>query len=430
MKLPDDPLSWLFGRQRLGVTLGLERVHALLAALGGPHSSFRTVLVGGTNGKGSTARALYECLQADGRRTALYTSPHLSRIGERFVVGGDELSRDDVAAAALLLRQEAERQEASFFEILTAAACQLFAQRQVQWAVFEVGLGGRFDATNALEPELSLVTGISLDHVDLLGHDTASIAREKAGILRKGKLAITGARDDALAALRDEAARLGAPLWVLDEEIELGGEELGWAGVRVEVTCPAGSAGGRSPLVGGFQQRNLALATAAALALGVEAEAVSKGLASTRWPGRLERLEYRGRWVVLDGAHNAEAARGLAQALERLGVPPYTLLAGVGRDKDISKIARALRSGAAKVIGTRSRYSPRALPAGEVARAFGPGEFGHRAEEVADPREALDRAVALTAPGGTIVVAGSLYLLGEVRPLLTGEAFEADERWQ
>lgn len=422
---PEEHLDWLYRRQRLGVTLGLERILALLAAAGDPQRTFRSVLVGGTNGKGSTAKVLAECLTRSCERVGLYTSPHLSRIGERFVVDGTELGREDVAEAVGSLRPIADEIEASFFEVVTAAACLLFARERVGWAVMEVGLGGRFDATNALDPELSVVTGVALDHTDLLGETVALIAREKAGILRQGRPALTGASGDALVALRDAAAVSGAPLWVLGEEIVVRGEQLGWQGQRIAVTCPAGSVEAVSPLVGEHQQPNLALAAVAALRLGVRRDAVEQGLARARWPGRLERIRWRGRWVVFDGAHNAEAAAVLAKSLARLEEEPFTLVAGMGSDKDIAALVTALAPLAGTVFATGARQSPRARPPRDVAEAFG-GD----ALPVDDPVEALDRAVAATRVGGTVVVAGSLYLVGELRPHVTGEGLETAERWQ
>lgn len=406
--------------------MGLERVRALLALADDPQHAFRSILVGGSNGKGSAARALSEILAASGLHVGLYTSPHLSRIGERFMVAGRELERSAVAAAVERLRPDADRLRASFFEVLTAAACLLFAEDGVHSAVMEVGLGGRFDATNALEPALSIVTGIALDHVELLGSSEAAIAGEKAGIFRSGKLALTGARGDALSVLHDQARQRGAILWADGEEIRIEGEDRGWEGVRVGVECPAGEAGGASSLVGAHQLRNLGLAAAASLALGAAPEHVERGLAATRWPGRLERLEYQGRWLVFDGAHNAQAARALAMALASL-LPEggYSLVVGMARDKDRAAFARALGPGAASVIATRASYSPRALPAEELAR-----EFSGKATAISRPGTALARAIRATRPGGTVVVAGSLYLVGELRPHVTGEVFEAERRWQ
>lgn len=405
--------------------MGLSRVRSLLAAVGDPQLAFRSILVGGTNGKGSTARALAECLQAAGETVGLYTSPHLSRIGERFVVAGRESSRTEVAAALESLRPEADRLNASFFEVLTVAACLLFRDQRIDTAVMEVGLGGRLDATNALEPRLSIITGISLDHVELLGSDPASIAAEKAGIMRPARLTLTGANGTALVALRERAEERGVPLWVLGDEIDLQVEDRGWQGASLLVNCPSGRVAAESVLVGRHQQRNLALAAAAALASSVTPPAVARGLSSVRWPGRLERVAYRGRWLVFDGAHNAEAAATLASALARLAAPPYTLVAGMGRDKDLPAFAAALGPGAARVFATAARHSPRARHAQEVAKAFGPG-----AQAIDDPSRALEAGLAATEEEGLVLVAGSLYLVGELRPSVLGEAFEPDERWQ
>ena len=424
MMRPEEHLDWLYRRQRLGVTLGLERTRALLAAAGDPQAGFAAVLVGGTNGKGSTARVLSECLREQGS-VALYTSPHLSRIGERFVVDGRELSREEVGEAVGRLRVEAERLEASFFEVLTASACLLFAQAGVRWAVMEVGLGGRFDATNALEPELSLITGIALDHTELLGASVEEIAREKAGILRPNRLALTGASGGALDTLRASARELGSPLWVLGEDIEASGEQLGWQGQRVRVACPAGRIEAISPLVGAHQMANLALAAAAALELGVGPKGVEEAVARTTWPGRLERVGWRGRKLVFDGAHNAQAAEALAATLARLERDPITLVVGMGRDKDLESFAAALGPLADRVFATRARLSPRARDADIVAQAFGPS-----AVAIADPVAALEAALAATPEGGTVVVAGSLYLVGELRPYVLGEVLEVQERWQ
>ena len=425
MGKPEDVDEGLFGLQSLGFTLGLDRVRAMLAALGDPQRSFEVVLVGGTNGKGSCALALASCLQAGGTAAALFTSPHLSRLTERFRVDGVEVDRAQLEAVLALVRPLAVDVQASFFEVLTVCACVLFANMRVHTAVMEVGLGGRFDATNALEPRLSVITGIALDHTALLGEDEVAIAREKAGIMRRDRLLLTGATGEALQALKGEASRLGTPVWTLGEELTVAATDLGWDGLELEVNCPAGRAGGRSPLVGSHQARNLALAVGAALALGVEGEAVTRGLAAARWPGRLERFAHEGRHVVFDGAHNPSAAEELSATLEALGERDYVLVVGVGRDKDLAGVAGPLGWGAGQVIATQAQLNPRARPAAEVAAAFGPD-----ARAIESPHEALRAALEATPEGGTLLVAGSLYLVGELRPLVSGEASERFERFQ
>lgn len=421
----DGPLARLLARQRFGVRPGLERVRELLRRLGDPQDAYRAVLVAGTNGKGSTAAALAAALDAAGVRTARFSSPHLVRVGERFVVAGREADPERLTELAARLEPHLDATEATFFEAVTALACLHFREEGAEVAVMEVGLGGRLDATNALEPELSIVTGVALDHQDVLGHDVGTIAREKAGVLRPGRPALTGARGEALRVIRGEAARLGAELAVLGEDLACDGEALGWEGVRLRLRAFGEELELRSPLVGAHQLRNLALAAAAALRLGVPPAAIRDGVGRARWPGRLERLPHEGRWVVLDGAHNAEAARALGRALEGLEPGGVTLLLGVARDKELGEIAAALLPRARAAFATAARLSPRARPAEEVAAALGPG-----AVAASPPATALAAALAATPPGGTVVVAGSLYLVGELRPLLTGEDAEAFERWQ
>lgn len=430
-----DELSWLFGLQRFGVRPGLERVGRLLSALGDPQAGLRVALVGGTNGKGSTACALAAALTASGRRAALFTSPHLSHVMERFRLDGRPLPREGLEAVLAELRPAVERWDATFFEALVAAAALLFARAGAEDAVFEVGLGGRFDATNALDPALSIVTGVALDHTEVLGGTVAEIARDKADIFRAGRPALTGAEGEALRELRAAAAGLGAPLAVLGEGIRAEATQLGWRGQRLHLATPWGRLTAHSPLVGAHQARNLALGAAAALALGAPPAAVRSGLARARWPGRLERFETGDRAVVFDGAHNPEAARALAAALWALGERPV-LVVGVSGDKDLAGIAAELAPAVGHVIATTAERSARARPAREVAAAFaeagtaGPERGGWGVEVVERPADALRAGLEAAPPGGTVLVAGSLYLVGELRPALTGEEREPFERWQ
>ena len=222
-----DLLAWLFARQRFGIKPGLERTRALLDAIGNPQHHFESVLVGGTNGKGSTASTLASILSASGNCTALFTSPHLSTFAERFVVDGEQ-----TAAIWDVLREikpAVEESGATFFEATTALACLLFANANVKCAVMEVGLGGRFDATNVLDPSLSIITGVSRDHTHILGDTLGEIAFEKAGIMRPGRLCLTGARGEALKTLREQAQAKGATLWSFEAALTLGYQDLGLA---------------------------------------------------------------------------------------------------------------------------------------------------------------------------------------------------------
>ncbi|WP_045235329.1 bifunctional folylpolyglutamate synthase/dihydrofolate synthase [Deinococcus pimensis] len=402
------------------MTPGLERTHALLARLGGPQDALRVVLVGGTNGKGSTAATLASVLAASGDPVGLFTSPHLTRFAERFRVGVEgppaELPTPVVLDALARVRPQAEAVGASFFEIVTALGVLLFAEGGVRTAVMEVGLGGRLDATNALDPALSVVTNVGLDHTEILGETVGLIAAEKAGILREGRVAVTGASGEALEVLR--AAR--ADLRVLDEDARFSAHSLGWDGWEVTLQDGGGQVAFRTPLLGPHGARNAALAALAARTLGVAPGAVERGAPGTEWPGRMELLRVGARTVLLDGAHNPEGARALVTALRGLGVDRVPLVFGAAADKDLSGLAEALEEVASEVVLTRAELSPRAADPHALA-----GLWRVPTRVAATPGEALS-----LLPEGLSVVAGSLYLVGEVRPLLLGERAEGRERWQ
>ncbi len=417
-------LAWLFARQRFGIKPGLERPKALLSALGEPQRHFESVLIGGTNGKGSTASTLASMLSASGKRTALFTSPHLSVFTERFVVDGEQPTMADVLNTLEEMKPAVEETGATFFETVLALACLLFAKVNVDLAVMEVGLGGRFDATNVLEPSLSVITGISLDHTHILGERVQDIAVEKAGIMRPEKLCLTGARGEALETLQGEAQRKGATLWSFEDELGLGHRDLGWQGLEVTLSSPHGTLDLRTPLLGVHQARNVALAAAAAQSLGVPRAFIRRGAAQTTWAGRLEPLPFQSRTFLLDGAHNEEAALALAETLHALGVRDALLVFGVAVGKEVLKMSAALSGSFREVILTKARLSPRGTEPSDLVSLW-------RASVVSEtPSDALDLALAKSQPGEVVVVAGSLYLIGEVRPLLVGESAEPWERAQ
>ncbi|PYE48671.1 bifunctional folylpolyglutamate synthase/dihydrofolate synthase [Deinococcus yavapaiensis] len=412
-------VDWLFSRQRFGVTPGLGRVGALLDALGLRRPPFDVILVGGTNGKGSTSATLASILTASGRRTGLFTSPHLTRFSERFVVNGTELPELVVDAALGEVRPLAEQVGATFFEIVTALGVKLFADARVDVAVMEVGLGGRLDATNALDPLASVVTNVGLDHVEVLGSSVEEIAREKRGILRPHRLAVTAVTGRPLALLEE----MRADLWALGREATLETRFLGWEGWDVRLRDSSGELAFETPLLGLHGASNAALAALLARRLGVVDTAIVAGARATRWSGRMERLPWRRGHMLLDGAHNADGVRALVSALRRLGVERVPVVFGVARDKDIRELARALQEIASEVIVTRALLSPRSADPEELARLF-----SVPVKVASTPAEALARLPDV--PDGLAVVAGSLYLLGEVRPLVLGESGEARERWQ
>lgn len=413
-----------------------------MAAIGTPQRSFDVVLVAGTNGKGSTSSVLAACLGSDGRRTGLFISPHLQQFGERAMVDGAPTDEITMAKAVAAVRPHAEHLGAAFFEVVTAACALVFKWAGVRVAVMEVGLGGRLDATNALEPVLSIITGVGLDHVAVLGNDVATIAGEKAGIMRHGVPAMTAATGSALRVIEDEASRIGASLTVLGRELSVTVTSSTWDGLDLVVTGLPDAADTElrvhTPLVGRHQAHNVALAVAGAITLGAPRSAVTLGVASARWPGRLERLRYQGRHVVLDGAHNAQAAAVLADAMSELSPGSEVLVLGTSADKDHDGLLGPLLGTARHVVVTKAALSPRASEPTRLAemvrdalRRADHGVTGDRTVTTApDPAAALAAALDLTPPDGTIVVAGSLFLVGEVRSLVLGEAIDHVERWQ
>lgn len=384
----------LYAARRAGVKLDLSRMHRLLDALGRPDAAAPAVLIGGTNGKGSTVAFASALLAARGRRVGAFTSPHLSRLAERFAVDGAAATDDAVVAAGARVEDAIGRvagDEPTFFERVTAMALVLFADAAVDVALLEVGLGGRFDATNAVDAAVAAVTGVAMDHRDYLGDTLAAISREKAGIFAAGRPAIIGRSGlaEAVAMLEAHARDAGAsPIVTL---------------AAADVDALAGVTLG---LAGDHQRANAACAVAITRALGHAGDPAGEGraLASARLAGRLEQLRPG---LRADGAHNPHAAAALARAVDG----PVVLVVGVSVGKDLAGIAAALAPVAGAVVATRSR-NPRAVPAAAVAdgfRAAAPGIPVHVSPTVA---EALEVAGQL---GPEVVLCGSLFAVAEGR---------------
>ncbi|MGH9589294.1 MAG: bifunctional folylpolyglutamate synthase/dihydrofolate synthase [Terracidiphilus sp.] len=405
----------------------LEEVRTLLEALDDPHRRFPSVLIAGTNGKGSTAATLACILNASGLHTGLYTSPHLARPNERICIGQAEISDDDFArlyfrvddTARQLLLSEKLPQSPSYFEVLTAQAFLYFAERQIDIAVLEVGMGGRLDATNVVEPLVSVITDISLDHTEWLGSTIAAIAREKAGILRPDGVMITlPQHPEANRVLGEAAMELNARGV---SAVSFMPPSLGATG-PYEVEALGGAVLVDSPLTGAHQHRNIALAMATAAELAarhgfpVTAESMARGIHLTRWPGRLERVTARGVEWILDVAHNPAGAWALRSSLRAILEvrKPRTLVFSCLRDKPIAELAQILFPLFDRVILAPIHTSRAAAAADLLAAAHATGTPVSVAESV---EEALNEAAALT-DGGIAVISGSVYLVGEARTLL------------
>lgn len=437
----------------------LAHMRALMEALGNPQQQFASVLIAGTNGKGSTAATLSSILRVAGYHTGLYTSPHLNRVNERIQVDGRTIPDDDFSEHFAQVDETAQRliQEGrlpgspSFFETATAIGFLYFAAQRVHTAVLEVGMGGRLDATNIVEPMVSIITDISMDHMEWLGNTIRAIAGEKAGILRPNGVMVTLPQDpEATDVLNARAEELGARHVHAEVYLPVAAEAPGSQrasshdglddgrsllrrnryplevmGERVEVD---------SPLSGPHQQRNLALAIAAAAELhnhhsyNISAAQIAEGIAGTEWPARLETIPAgQGRPVILlDAGHNPGGARVLRASLD--GLHPreeMTLLFGCLRDKPVAELTRILCPLFGRVIVTEI-HSPRTTPLEDLVNAA--RNAGAEVTPAADSADALDQAIAVTPPGGVIVIAGSVYLVGEIRRKIAPPPFATAKR--
>ena len=437
-----EALAALETRGRYGIRLGLGRVRALLRAMGNPEREVRGALVAGTNGKGSVIALAGSALRAAGYRVGETPKPHLVTYRERIVVDGAPIAADDftrlvgeaIAAADRLGRRLGPPTE---FELLTAVMFRHFADVAPDVALVEVGLGGRLDATNAWDGGVAVLTNVGLDHMDRLGPTIGHIAREKVRIVKRGDVAVTGAEGEALAILRRRCARLGVPLAVAPPA-----PLLAWDRDGLLVELPRlGEV--RVGLRGRHQAANAAVADglldaleAAGIAT-VNAAERREGYAAARWPGRLELVRAAGPGgtdhdVLLDGAHNPDGAAALAQALDDLRPhlaggdadppPPLTLVWASMADKDVAgtlaAVARAGCLAGATVVATALPV-PRALAAADLAAAWRAARPDATVRVEPDPGAALD--LALRTARGPVVVAGSLYLVGEARGRLVDD---------
>ncbi len=423
-------LDALVARAPRGMLLGLDRVEEALAALGDPHLGLPAVHVAGSNGKGSTCAMIEAVARAAGLRTGLYTSPHLCRFAERIRIDGQPID-DDAFARCLAAVIDRCRPDLTFFESLTVAAFAAFREARVDVAVLEVGLGGRLDATNVLRaPVATAITSISLEHTAFLGDTLGAIAREKAGILKPGAPVVLGPlAAEADAAIADVAARVGAgPIYRVGMKARGPRDpfaiRVSYDGARTEIRGPATASGLVSVelrLAGAHQAENAGVAVGLAGALAkrfpdrdVEG-AVAEGLRGAEWPGRCERFDRAGVTVILDAAHNPEGAGALARALTT--DPARTALVfGALADKRWPEMLRTVAP-----LAERRYYTE---PKGRAPAPLAEMKALAEGEAIAAPLEALKRALDKSEPGDTVVVAGSIYLIGEVRAALLG--IEAD----
>ncbi len=430
--------KYLDDLQFFKIKLGLEAMRALLAELDEPHGKLRFVHIGGTNGKGSVGAVLLEALSRLGLRVGLYTSPHLSSVRERFRINGRCMDEATFARLVGRIRTVLAGREVTYFECTTALALLWFAEEQVDYAIMEVGMGGRLDATNVIIPECAVITNVAMDHEIHLGNTIRAIAGEKAGIVKPGVPVVTGAVDEALAVVERRCQELASPLYCLGRDFSFDPFEQD----RASHAATAWRYRGFGPLAAGLEIRRLGLAgrhqaanTGLALAvlevlaarrgLVLDPERIASAVAAARWPGRLEELCAAPpsggprRRFLLDGAHNPAGAAALARYLDEIRPPAgrIVLLWGAMADKDLSDTLPVAAQRADHLVCAAMPYDRAAEP--EALRDLVAG-LPLSIETAASVEEGLARAAAAARDGDLVCIAGSLYLVGAARRLLTG----------
>lgn len=417
-----DTIAYLFGLQQQGMKFGLDNTRRLMTLLGEPQNSFFSVHVAGTNGKGSTSAMIESLLRTNGVKTGLFTSPHLVNFTERIRINGIEISETDVIALADEVRKIVSRIDdfsPTFFEVVTAIAFLYFMRSKVEWAVIEVGMGGRLDATNIIRPEVAVITGIGIDHREFLGNTIREIAGEKAGIIKQGVPLVTAELDpDALEVIQQRCSERGAPLFRFRKEFSAERASPGADALSLHYQGKHTFRDISLSLAGDHQILNAALAIQATEIISETYPSIQcdirKGLAATSWPGRLEMIKENPP-VLIDGAHNPSAAEALAAHLQTITGRQYQriiLIAGIMADKDVAGILDPLLPLASEILfaAPASGRAASAERLSEIAASL--GYASKTADSVAD---ALRMAEGFCLPGDLIVITGSFYTIGEAK---------------
>ncbi len=409
-------LDYLYGLNQFGVKLRLEEMEKLVQALDHPQDKFKSIHVTGTNGKGSTCAFLASILEQAGYKVGLNTSPHLVRFNERIKINGKNITNHKLAELTKLIKEKVEKNNISttFFEFTTALAFLYFAQEKVDYAVVEVGMGGRLDATNVLFPEISIITSIALDHTGNLGETKELIAREKAGIIKEGRLVVTAETDPKLIALFKEVCQeKKTSLLELDEVLkieriksDLRGQTFRTSGMIKDTF--------KIRLLGEYQLRNASLAILAAYQLGIPLDKIKLGLKKAVWPGRLEVIR-KNPLVMVDGSHNPQGFNTLKEFLSRTDLvgKKIILVLGVAKDKKRKEMLPLIVPLAKQVIITEGNFKP--TPAEILAEEVA----GYTLNEtpikiIKNSWEAVQEALKIADKDDLVLIAGSLYLAGDI----------------
>ena len=422
----EKALDYLSGLGKFGIHLGLSRILELLKRMGNPQNQFKSIHITGTNGKGSTTAMVASILTKSGLKTGMYTSPHLMEYTERMVIDGVWISREDFAGAIEKVSRYVEEmnreglEHPTEFEVLTAAAFYYFASKQVDYAVIEVGLGGLLDSTNVIDPEVSIITNVTLEHTDRCGSTIEEIATHKAGIIKDRKPVITAAEGKALAVIQEVSADRKSSLYVWGRDFSGCFKELqeGLQNIELEVKAAGIRDSFLMGLLGHHQVKNAGLAVTAALVLAesqpaIQLETIKEGLRCAVWPGRFEVVS-RQPMIIVDGAHNRDGARALRESLDAFYPEKNRVfLLGILRDKDQRGIIEQLIRREDRVVVT-APLSERAESPEHLAKEIHAGQV----EVVASIEEGVKRAREITGEEELLCIAGSLYLIGFVRTMI------------
>ena len=412
-------LDYLYRLEKFGMIFGLTKVEGILEAIGNPHREIEAIHVGGTNGKGSTAAMMASILQKEGYRTGLYTSPHLIRFTERIKINGKEMEQEEVAELVGWMKERIDEAGVTppftFFDFTTAMAFLYFKQKMVDLAVLEVGLGGRLDSTNVIDPILSVITNIAKDHEEQLGRSLLKIAGEKAGIIKKGRPLITAATQPQVLRLFSKICReKGSACYRVGRDflyVQNGEQNFDYQGLHRKLWNISLNLGGPHQIVNATTALG-AMEVLDDLGYSVSNDAMIEALKEVEWPGRLEIVCSSPR-VVLDGAHNPAGVLALKESMEKeFQYRHLNLILGVMKDKDIKSILHLLAPLAHRLILTRP-HTDRAAPPAHLLKAL--GKDGKKAEIVEGLENAIEQGLSLTRDDDLLCVTGSLYTVGEAR---------------
>jgi len=416
-------IKYITSLNKFGIKLGLRRIKKLLDALGNPEKDFRAIHVAGTNGKGSVCAMTASILRECGYKTGLYTSPHLIDFRERIIINGKKIPKNDVCKLMKKIRQAAGKMKIhpTYFEVITALAFKYFSEEKVDFAVVEVGMGGRFDATNVVEPEVSIITNVFLEHTAYLGRTIKKIAKEKAGIIKNKRPVITSATGDAIKVIEKKCNETKSNLIVLNKKSFVK-KKIGLKNQRFVVFGLNGKYDIETKLVGQHQMLNACCAVVCAELLGIDKNKIIKGLKKASWPGRFETIQKKPT-IILDSAHNPDGIEALKKTLlEIFGDKKIIFLVSICSDKDIKKMIKEISPLTKELIITRHNVMNRAAEPEKIKSIA--KRYIDKITIKEEIKDAAKYVKNITKAEDVICITGSIFTVAEFKKVLNGGSFD------